>query len=168
MTHPVLDAGAAHRAVHAAGALVGLGCLVVAGWTLGGGWWAVAAVGVLGIASGRLGAVVQAVATVALAGGAVAADQQWLVPVLVVGVVATVEAGADRKAVRLRGELPSPANPPVGCHFNPRCAKAWQECRNGYPEARAVSPTHSVRCFLYKENFKETAETQSPQRNGNQ
>lgn len=101
MTPPVLDADAAHRAVQAVGAQVGLGCLAVAGLTLGGGWWAGAALGALGIASGRLGAVVHAVATVALAGGAVAAGQEWLVPVLVVGVVATVEAGAvrDRRSV---------------------------------------------------------------------
>jgi len=66
--------------------------------------------------------------------------------------VPQVDIDSERKVIRLRGELPSPANPPVGCHFNPRCAKAWQECRNGYPSARSVSPTHSVRCYLYQEN----------------
>ncbi len=64
--------------------------------------------------------------------------------------VPKLEADSDRQVIRLRGEMPSPANPPIGCHFNPRCAKAWQECRNGYPEALEVSPSHSVRCFLYK------------------
>jgi len=64
--------------------------------------------------------------------------------------VPKLEADSDRQVIRLRGEMPSPANPPIGCHFNPRCAKARQECRNGYPEAQAVSPSHSVRCFLYK------------------
>ncbi|HEU5081714.1 MAG TPA: hypothetical protein VFU14_00095 [Acidimicrobiales bacterium] len=97
----VLDADAAHRAVQVAGALVGSGCLAVAGLALGGAWWVGAALGAVGIVSGRLGAVVHAVATVALAGGAVTAGQEWLVPVLVVGVVATVEAGAvrDRRTV---------------------------------------------------------------------
>ncbi|WP_455210129.1 ABC transporter ATP-binding protein, partial [Kaarinaea lacus] len=66
--------------------------------------------------------------------------------------VPKADIDAERKVIRLRGELPSPAKPPVGCHFNPRCAQAWQECRNGYPSARSVSPTHSARCFLYKEN----------------
>ena len=66
--------------------------------------------------------------------------------------VPQVDMNSERKIIRLRGELPSPAKPPVGCHFNPRCAKAWQECRNGYPSARSVSPTHSVRCYLYEEN----------------
>jgi peptide/nickel transport system ATP-binding protein len=65
--------------------------------------------------------------------------------------VPSVETGSERKVIRLRGEMPSPINPPVGCHFNPRCAQAWQECRNGYPSTRSVSATHSVRCFLYKE-----------------
>lgn len=112
MTHPVLDADpahgprvldadAAHRLAHVVGALAGLGCLGAAGATLGRGWWAAAVLGAAGVVSGRLGAVVHAVATVALAGGAVATDQQWLVPVLVVGVVVTVEAGAarDRRTV---------------------------------------------------------------------
>ena len=65
--------------------------------------------------------------------------------------VPSVELGSERKVIRLRGEMPSPVRPPVGCHFNPRCAQAWQECRNGYPSMRAVSATHSARCFLYKE-----------------
>ncbi|KPJ94216.1 MAG: ABC transporter ATP-binding protein [Gammaproteobacteria bacterium SG8_11] len=66
--------------------------------------------------------------------------------------VPKVDIDSERKVIRLRGELPSPANPPVGCHFNPRCAQAWQECRNGYPSSRSVTPTHSARCFLYKES----------------
>jgi peptide/nickel transport system ATP-binding protein len=55
---------------------------------------------------------------------------------------------SDRQVIRLRGELPSPAAPPVGCHFHPRCAQAREECRNGYPSARGITTTHSVRCFL--------------------
>ncbi|HEY5603319.1 MAG TPA: oligopeptide/dipeptide ABC transporter ATP-binding protein, partial [Gammaproteobacteria bacterium] len=54
-----------------------------------------------------------------------------------------------REVIKLRGEMPSPVNPPVGCHFNPRCAHAIQKCRNGYPDPRAVTETHKVRCFLY-------------------
>jgi peptide/nickel transport system ATP-binding protein len=52
--------------------------------------------------------------------------------------------------IRLQGELPSPSNPPAGCHFHPRCPRAMPECRDGYPDARAISGTHSVRCLLYK------------------
>jgi len=69
--------------------------------------------------------------------------------------VPSVEMGTERKVIRLRGEMPSPIRPPVGCHFNPRCAQAWQECRNGYPSMRKETATHSVRCFLYKEESPE-------------
>jgi peptide/nickel transport system ATP-binding protein len=54
-----------------------------------------------------------------------------------------------REIIKLRGEMPSPMYPPIGCHFNPRCAKAAQKCRNGYPDPHDVTETHKVRCFLY-------------------
>ena len=53
----------------------------------------------------------------------------------------------DQKAVqRLPGETPSPAAPPAGCHFHPRCAQANDACRAGYPEATRLSATHVVHC----------------------
>jgi peptide/nickel transport system ATP-binding protein len=54
-----------------------------------------------------------------------------------------------RAVIRLAGETPSPANPPPGCHFHPRCPRATPRCRAGYPEAVAVAPAHSVRCHLH-------------------
>lgn len=81
------------RAVPAAGVAVGLGSAAIAGAVLAGPWWAVAVVAGAGAVSGRNGSLVQAVATVGLVGGAVAADATWLVPILVGGVVATAEAG---------------------------------------------------------------------------
>ena len=65
--------------------------------------------------------------------------------------VPTIEPDSDRQVIRLRGEMPSPIMPPIGCHFNPRCANARQICRNGYPEDNKITDNHSVRCFLYKE-----------------
>ena len=50
--------------------------------------------------------------------------------------------------VRLAGERPSPAKPPTGCHFHPRCAQASEICRASYPETRSVTGTHLVRCHL--------------------
>ncbi|MCE1186915.1 MAG: ABC transporter ATP-binding protein [Rhodocyclales bacterium] len=47
------------------------------------------------------------------------------------------------------GEMPSPRNPPSGCHFHPRCSLARDECRNRYPESIEVAPGHQVNCFLY-------------------
>ncbi|KAA0699578.1 ABC transporter ATP-binding protein [Neorhizobium sp. P12A] len=40
----------------------------------------------------------------------------------------------EKNRIRLQGELPSPLNPPTGCHFNPRCWKAQDRCRNVTPE----------------------------------
>ena len=51
--------------------------------------------------------------------------------------------------IRLAGETPSPAKPPAGCHFNPRCTQATDLCRERYPETSRVSATHLVRCHLY-------------------
>ena len=50
--------------------------------------------------------------------------------------------------VRLPGETPSPANPPAGCHFHPRCPQAMEVCRQRYPETSRVSETHTVNCHL--------------------
>ncbi|RUM25982.1 ABC transporter ATP-binding protein [Rhizobium vallis] len=41
-----------------------------------------------------------------------------------------------KNRIRLQGELPSPLKPPSGCHFNPRCWKAQEHCRQVSPELR--------------------------------
>jgi len=46
----------------------------------------------------------------------------------------------------LKGEVPSPANPPPGCYFHPRCAYAEEVCRTQPPAFREVSPGHFVAC----------------------
>jgi len=56
-------------------------------------------------------------------------------------------AGAP-EIIRLAGETPSPANPPNGCYFHPRCALAGDECRKSYPEVHDVSITHKVNCHM--------------------
>ena len=53
--------------------------------------------------------------------------------------------------IRLPGEMPSPANPPSGCHFHPRCPQASDLCRRDYPTERRISATRTVRCVLYDE-----------------
>ncbi len=52
-----------------------------------------------------------------------------------------------RQRVVLKGEVPSPANPPVGCHFHPRCEIASQECYGERPLLRSVGEDHEVACF---------------------
>jgi peptide/nickel transport system ATP-binding protein len=63
--------------------------------------------------------------------------------------VPSLDAQGDRKVIRLQGDMPSPAHPPPGCHFHPRCPQAMDICRQGYPETRELSPGHRVRCHLF-------------------
>jgi peptide/nickel transport system ATP-binding protein len=47
----------------------------------------------------------------------------------------------------IKGELPSPLNPPSGCVFHPRCPLATEECRKAVPAVRELGPGHSVACI---------------------
>jgi len=47
----------------------------------------------------------------------------------------------------LPGEVPSPANPPPGCTFHPRCSRASKECRELEPALELVGNDHYVACF---------------------
>ncbi len=47
----------------------------------------------------------------------------------------------------LTGDVPSPLNPPNGCHFNPRCPIAGDECRKTAPQLKQTSPGHWVSCL---------------------
>ncbi|MBN4078781.1 ABC transporter ATP-binding protein [Gammaproteobacteria bacterium AH-315-C21] len=62
----------------------------------------------------------------------------------------TLDDETQREMIRLEGDLPSPAAPPIGCHFNPRCPKVMDECRSLYPEKVDLDNEHNVRCHLYK------------------
>ena len=53
-----------------------------------------------------------------------------------------------RPVIRLGGETPSPAKPPSGCHFHPRCPYAMERCRSEYPPEYDMAPGHVVRCYL--------------------
>ena len=57
------------------------------------------------------------------------------------------ERGA-RQRVRLEGDVPSPINPPSGCHFHTRCPVAEARCKESYPEARRVGEGHVAACHL--------------------
>jgi oligopeptide/dipeptide ABC transporter ATP-binding protein len=48
----------------------------------------------------------------------------------------------------IRGELPSPLDPPPGCHFHPRCPHAMPRCSVEAPALREVSPQHRSACHL--------------------
>jgi len=53
-----------------------------------------------------------------------------------------------RRYVPIRGEIPSPLAPPSGCHFHPRCPKAFGRCRAERPLLREVAPGHLSACHL--------------------
>ena len=63
--------------------------------------------------------------------------------------VPVIEEGSRPEVIRLRGDIPSPANPPAGCHFHPRCPQANAVCRERYPDTTALGGGHVVRCHLY-------------------
>ncbi|HXZ96301.1 MAG TPA: ABC transporter ATP-binding protein [Burkholderiales bacterium] len=65
--------------------------------------------------------------------------------------VPVIDRATRREIIRLRGDLPSPLNPPSGCHFHPRCPEVMPECRLNYPGESRFSGTHSAHCFLYKQ-----------------
>lgn len=46
----------------------------------------------------------------------------------------------------LQGDVPSPANPPSGCHFHPRCQYAIERCRTEEPPLLKIATKHVVRC----------------------
>ena len=53
-----------------------------------------------------------------------------------------------RERVILTGDVPSPANPPPGCHFSTRCPRAEKRCFEDSPEWREIAPGHQVACHL--------------------
>lgn len=53
-----------------------------------------------------------------------------------------------RQFTPIVGEMPSPANPPPGCHFHPRCPHAMAICRTSPPALQAVAPGHASACHL--------------------
>ncbi|VAX08935.1 ABC transporter, ATP-binding protein (cluster 5, nickel/peptides/opines) / ABC transporter, ATP-binding protein (cluster 5, nickel/peptides/opines) [hydrothermal vent metagenome] len=62
--------------------------------------------------------------------------------------VPVAEHGRKQNVIRLEGDMPSPSNPPDGCHFHPRCPRAEERCRHGYPEIVQLSETRSASCVL--------------------
>lgn len=50
--------------------------------------------------------------------------------------------------IAIKGEIPSPLNPPSGCHFHPRCPHASARCRVERPEYQEIAPLHFSACHL--------------------
>lgn len=58
------------------------------------------------------------------------------------------EPGAQSLFTELRGEAPSPVNPPAGCRFHPRCPQARERCATEQPKLSPDSPAHQVACHF--------------------
>ena len=54
-----------------------------------------------------------------------------------------------RRRVILTGDVPSPINPPSGCHFHTRCPYAMPRCKTEVPALREVTPGHLASCHLH-------------------
>jgi peptide/nickel transport system ATP-binding protein len=58
------------------------------------------------------------------------------------------DPGAAKKRIILRGDVPSPINPPSGCRFHTRCPYAFDRCSKEEPLMREVLPGQHVACHL--------------------
>ena len=56
----------------------------------------------------------------------------------------------EKKVIKLSDDMPSPANPPSGCHFHTRCEHVMAECRKKTPTDVFLNSNHRVNCLLYR------------------
>jgi len=61
----------------------------------------------------------------------------------------SINTSKSRNIIPLVGDVPSPLNPPSGCHFHPRCPEATNRCREEQPITTYLEDQHSVSCHLY-------------------
>ncbi len=63
--------------------------------------------------------------------------------------VPVADPGKRRQRLLLEGDVPSPANPPSGCHFHPRCPFVMPQCKTADPPLQDRGNGHFVACHLY-------------------
>ena len=67
---------------------------------------------------------------------------------LLLSAVPVPDPAIKREKRVLQGDVPSPVNPPAGCHFHTRCPYALELCRTATPALRQVRPGHWAACHL--------------------
>ncbi|NQT55922.1 MAG: ABC transporter ATP-binding protein [Desulfobacteraceae bacterium] len=63
-------------------------------------------------------------------------------------VIPRIDFKSERKKIILKGEVPSPINPPAGCRFRPRCERALPKCTSEEPELIDAGGGHFAACHL--------------------
>lgn len=62
--------------------------------------------------------------------------------------VPVMDPSAPKERIILKGDIPSPANPPPGCRFHTRCPQVMEICREQVPPLLETAPGHRVACHL--------------------
>ena len=62
-----------------------------------------------------------------------------------------LDPDAEKTAIKLEGEIPSPINPPSGCKFHTRCPHVQDRCKAETPEWREIDDEHFVSCHFADE-----------------
>ncbi|MDA2734476.1 dipeptide ABC transporter ATP-binding protein [Bacillus cereus group sp. Bc015] len=62
--------------------------------------------------------------------------------------IPTISAGTKKERIELKGDLPSPLNPPKGCRFHTRCPYAIEKCATQQPSFQSISEGHKVACHI--------------------
>ena len=55
-----------------------------------------------------------------------------------------------KERITLKGDLPSPSNPPSGCLFHTRCPHCTEKCKTQVPTPVEIAPGHIVKCHYPK------------------
>lgn len=64
--------------------------------------------------------------------------------------VPIADPAREKKRIILKGDLPSPVNPPKGCLFHTRCPYCTEKCKTERPEFKEISKGHFVKCHRVK------------------
>ena len=72
------------------------------------------------------------------------------------GLINAIPSDRRKELVEIKGSVPDLVNPPSGCRFHPRCDYAKPICQKEKPQVLQVEKNHTVACFLYEKQYKES------------